>query len=105
MSLVFAVVCAWFVISVFMSVLFAGLFDFVPSTFLEMLEVLTPTFLQEVGCESGLLSVLFFLLLGVFLLPGCLLLLLLTAFFCGVGILNEKTRKWFGYREEDENEC
>lgn len=105
MSLVFAVVCAWFLISVFLSVCFMGFSDFVPSTFLEMLEVFTPSFLRQVGCEFGLLSVLLFLFIGVFLLPGCLFMLLLTAFFCGIGILNEKTRKWFGYCEEEEDEC
>ena len=104
MSLYFALVFAWFVISIYLSVLFMGLSDFEPTTFLEILSILTPSFLRETGCESGLLAVLFFVFFGLFLLPGCLFLLLLSAFFCGVGILNEKTRKWFGYCKEEENE-
>lgn len=105
MKIVLVFALCWFATSVLMVLFLCCWGDFTPSTFRDALAEFSLSALKEEGCKSGLLGVLFFLFLWLLVLPGCFFWFIVTGFFCGIGRLNRRTRKWFGYREGDENEC
>lgn len=105
MSFFCAFVLTWLAATIMLVFICWLLDDFSPYAFDDLFEDFSLSGLRQKGRESGLLGIFSRLFRGLLFMPGLCFWALVAVLFRGIVQLNQKTRKWFGYREEDENEC